>query len=349
GLDGIAQALAGMRDRGPDLEAWWAGLSEILKPLEQAFEVDAQPLGDLLTAHITVAESLAASDAEPGIERLWREESGEALAAFLEELQQGPAPGSIEPHHYPALLDVAMAGQVVRPRYGTHPRLAILGPLEARLHHADVVVLGGLNEASWPPDAGNDPWMSRPMKSQLGLPLPERRIGLSAHDFAQAAATPAVYLTRAEKVDGEPTIPSRWLLRLDAVLGDDKWPQAPHLAWHQGLDAVEETNPYSPPAPTPPLAARPRKLSVTQVELWMRDPYALYARHILGLKPLDPLDADPGAAERGTFVHDALERFVTANLAGLPTDALEQLIAHGRDVFGPLLDRPLIRAFWWPR
>src|SRR3546814_2943952 len=99
-----------------------------------------------------------------------------------------------------------------------HPRLHIWGPLEARLQHADIVILGGLNEGTWPREARPDPWLSRPMRERFGLPLPERRIGLSAHDFAQAFCAPRVMLTRAEKVDGAPTVPSRFLARLETVL-----------------------------------------------------------------------------------------------------------------------------------
>ena len=167
---------------------------------------------------------------------------------------------------------------------------------------ADVLILGGLNEDTWPPEAHANPWMSRPMLAQFGLPLPERRVGLAAHDFAQAFSAPSVVLTRAERVEGTPTVPSRWLLRLGNLLrgtgpetemrGDTPW-----LRWQGLLDAPRDIRPVSPPAPRPPLGARPRRLSVTQVETWMRDPYAIYARHVLRLRALEPIDADPGAAD----------------------------------------------------
>jgi ATP-dependent helicase/nuclease subunit B len=82
----------------------------------------------------------------------------------------------------------------------------------------------------------------------------------------------------------------------------------------------------------------------------MRDPYAIYARAVLGLKALDPLDADPGAAERGIFIHDALDRFLRAAPAGeTPDAAYRRLVDIGRDSFGPALGRPGVWAFWWPR
>ncbi|MGE0667727.1 MAG: double-strand break repair protein AddB [Sphingomonadales bacterium] len=350
GLAGIASAIAaaGLPDGDP-LRPWWDALAARAEPFLTLFEGREAPLGALVRAHVAFAESLADTDAEAGAGRLWVEPAGEAAAAFLEEFIHTAGPRTIDPRQYPALLEAAARDGVVRPAYGRHPRLAILGPLEARLHHADVMILGGLNEGSWPPQAAADPWMSRPMRQKFGLPPPERRIGLSAHDFVQGAAAPLVYLTRAEKSGGSPTLPSRWLLRLDALVGQDAWPRAPHLDWHGMLDHVPgDPRPCAPPEPRPPVEVRPRQLSVTRVEAWMRDPYALYAQRVLRLEPLDPLDADPGAADRGSVIHDALHRYLQMHPAP-PDDALEALLRHGRDAFGPLMDKPLVRSFWWPR
>jgi len=88
---------------------------------------------------------------------------------------------------------------------------------------------------------------------------------------------------------------------------------------------------------------------VTQIETWIRDPYAIYARHILRLKALDELDADPGRAELGITVHDALAKFIKRHPRELPLFAEEELIAIGRECFGPILSRPGVWAFWWPR
>jgi ATP-dependent helicase/nuclease subunit B len=186
------------------------------------------------------------------------------------------------------------------------------------------------------------------MRARFGLSPPERRIGLSAHDFVQGASAPIVYLTRAEKIGGAPTLPSRWLLRLDAVLGDRAVPAAPHLHWASAIDAAAYEKPdETGPQPIPSLDARPRQLSVTQIETWMRDPYELYAKKILGFRPLDALDEEPGASDRGNFIHDTLDRFLKENPA--PDQAFERLLALGREEFGAMLDRPLVQAFWWPR
>jgi len=194
------------------------------------------------------------------------------------------------------------------------------------------------------------------MREAFGLPSPERRIGLAAHDVAQAFAAPRVALTRALRVDGTPTVPARWLQRLDNLLlglkaqkalsGGAQW-----LAWQQLLDSpAGPPTPTQRPAPTPPVAARPRKLSVTQVETWMRDPYGVYAKHILRLNALDPLDADPGAADRGSFIHEALDRFVKSWRADeAPEAAYERLLTFGQEAFAPALSSPGVWAFWWPR
>jgi ATP-dependent helicase/nuclease subunit B len=191
------------------------------------------------------------------------------------------------------------------------------------------------------------------MRRTFGLPPQERRIGQVAHDFAQTAAAPEAVFTRAKKVAGVPTVPARWLLRLDAMLAaDSRWSrdgQASYLHWQRELDRPLNVEPAPPPAPSPPLDARPRRLSVTEVETWIRDPYAIFARHVLALRPLLPLDADPTAMDLGTAVHRALDRFIAAYPHALPSDALARLLAIGRDSFAALPQRPAIGAFWWPR
>ncbi len=352
GFAGLRAALASERS---GLARFVDRLEACLGSLPELLVADAVPLSRLAAAHIEAAERLAASATQTGGERLWHEAAGEAAARFCHELIDAardfpPLPG----RHYPALFEALAADAVVRPVFGRHPRLAIWGLLEARLQQADLVVLGGLNEGSWPPSAGHDPWMSRQMGREFGIALPERGIGIAAHDFAQALGAPEVALTRAARSEGVPTVPSRWLLRLDAVLQaigldgalgpDDTLRHAAEL-----IDRAERYRPLPPPEPRPPLAARPRKLSVTQIETWLRDPYAIYARHILGLRSLDELDADPGRAELGTVIHRTLDAFYRRFPQRMPDNAEEELLRIGREQFGPVLSRPGAWAFWWPR
>lgn len=349
--------IAGLIDALPeksDLPAWLSGLAEMTRELSTLMSRPAVGLAQLLRAHIACAEMLAADEERTGAARLWKGEAGEAAADFIADLAlAADVLPEITPRGYPGLLEALMKGIVVRPAWGGHPRLAIWGPLEARLQHADRLILGGLNEGCWPPDAAADPWMSRPMRKSFGLPLPERRIGLAAHDFAQAFAAPEVILTRAARIEGAPTVPSRWLLRLDAVLRAAgialPRPARDWLSWQDLRDRPDRYARPAAPAPTPPVTARPRELSATAIETWMRDPYAIYARKILGLDALDPIDADPGAADYGTLVHGALDAFIKTHPRGpLPGTALEELLALGRDSFQAAA-RPGLWAFWWPR
>ncbi|MBI3453172.1 MAG: double-strand break repair protein AddB, partial [Rhodospirillales bacterium] len=353
GFDGLAHAVAACKDAAL-LMPWIERLAAAAAPLAAAMTRRETPLAAILDAHVGFAEWFAASGEGDAENPLWAGDAGEALADFVGELRlAAPALGGIDGKGWPGLLDTLLAGRVVRPRRERHPRLAIWGPLEARLQRADLVILGGLNEGTWPPEPQEDPWLSRPMRATLGLPPHERRIGLSAHDFAQGFAAPEVVLTRAGKVEGAPTVPSRWLLRLDAMLARDaRWHdirRAEYADWHRRLDAPAMVRPVAPPRPCPPVAARPRALSVTRIETWIRDPYAIFAQYILSLKPLEPLDADPGALERGAMIHEALDRFVRDHRAALPGDALARLLVAGEDAFRPWLDRPAVRAFWWPR
>jgi ATP-dependent helicase/nuclease subunit B len=352
GLDGILSALG--RDAGRQ-RGFIERLRRRLAPLIGTMATVDLPLRALVEAHIAAAESLAESAHEPGARRLWSGEAGEVASAFVADLLAAARGFTLRAGaDYPALFESLLAGPVVRPRFGRHPRLFIWGLLEARLQHADLMILGGLNEGTWPSDPADDPWMSRPMRRSFGIAPPERRIGVSAHDFVQACGAPDVVLTRAARVAGTPTLPSRWLLRLETVLrasgGEAELvEQGQPLIWQAALDRGLERIALAAPAPRPPVEVRPRRLSVTAIETWMRDPYAIYARHILDLRALEPLDAEPEARERGVLVHQALDRFVAAHPGVLPEDAESRLLALGREAFGAFLSRPGIWAFWWPR
>jgi ATP-dependent helicase/nuclease subunit B len=354
GIAGLRTAAAG----DPQNLALVDRLAEILDDFLALVAAREATLPALLEAHIACAERLAASEAESGADRLWALEAGEAVAGFVAEFLA--AADRFEPiagADYPVLFEAAVAGRVLRPRWGKHPRLQILGPVEARLQQSDLVVLGGLNEGSWPPTAAADAWLSRPMRRDFGLSPPEAAIGLAAEDFALAFGGREIVLTRAIRAEGAPTVPSRWLLRLDTVLravGLEALPAGRHdpaacRTWQGLLDRPDAIRAIEPPSPCPPVGLRPRQLSVTEIETWMRDPYAIYAKHVLKLAALEPLDADPGVAERGEFIHKALDKFVKSCPDVLPPDALALLEGFGRESFAEALGRPSVWAFWWPR
>ena len=338
-----------------DLLAWLDGVASQAEAFIDAITATTVPLADLVVAHLAFSEWLASTDQESGEDRMWRGESGESAAALLDEVRAAcDALPVITGAAYPGLIESLMRGRVVRPMWGRHPRLAILGTLEARLQMADITILGGLNEGTWPPNIASDPWLSRPMRAGLGLSTPERRIGQSAHDFCQASSAPRVVLSRATKDAGTPTVPSRWLLRLETVAkgaGIDWGPivRGRTQQWAERLDQPASVEPRPPPSPAPPRTERPRKMSVTRVEVWMRDPYAIYAREILRLRKLEPVDATPDAASRGIIIHNVLDRFVAEYPDALPDDAIERLLAIGEQAFLKARIRPGVGAFWWPR
>jgi len=351
GLSGIEtrlrERLKQQKKDWPDLIEWFVDLAKRLAPLAEWMAKTDVALAELANAHAAVAEALAEDGA-----KFWHGEDGEAAAALIHELiAQSGGIALAEGREYSELFRDLAEMRPVRPIYGRHPRLAILGTQEARLQHFDLVALGGLNEGTWPADAVNDPFLSRPMRTALGLEAPERRIGLAAHDFAALAAAPSVLMTRSSKQDGAPTVPSRWVQRIRQLatgLGkDDALTQSPHLKRARALDGGPVISRIRRPDPRP--KAQLQKLSVTEIETWLRDPYAIYAKHILKLTPLDPLEQEPGPSERGVAVHKALEAFLTAHPGVLPADAVELLIRCGDEAFRNAGATSEALALWRPR
>lgn len=358
GLDALLYALRGLPEKIPALEDLLIQMSEIARPFAQYFEQKkAISLSELLRAHMAFAEAAATTHETPGSDRLWAGEDGNQLAAHLAELAaHADILRDVDPISYPALFETLLADASYWPRFGLHPRLHILSPIEARLQRFDVVILGGLNEGSWPALPSADPWMSRPMRGNFGLPVSERTIGQSAHDIYMLCAAPQVVLTRARKQNGAPSVPSRWLVRMETLLAG----RAPELLAQMQvsahyvpalamLDAPLDMQQLNRPAPCPPLAARPRQMRVTAIDTWLRDPYMIYANYILRLRALDPLDKEPGAADFGNLVHKALEIFTRNYPKDLPANAYDELLKSGREAFDEMLDRPAVATLWWPR
>ena len=324
-------------------------LGAALKPLEQA---RAQSFAAFAALHAEAMRALSRDDS--GMEVAFAGDDGDELAQAFEEIAAQADTLRIAPGDYPDLFEIAISDRTCRRAGRPGARVRIFGLLEARLMQVDRVVLGGLTENVWPPDARSDPWLSRPMRLELGLDLPERRIGLTAHDFAQLLGAPQAILTRAGKLAGAPTVASRFTQRLAAVAGEPQWNDAvrrgeKYLHWARDLDRAESIKAAARPRPRPPLDARPTQLSVTEIEHWLRDPYTIYAKHILRLAPLDAVDTPPGARDRGTVIHGAIGEFTELYAKGLPADPLAALIALGEKHFAALQDYPEARAFWWPR
>jgi ATP-dependent helicase/nuclease subunit B len=336
-----------------------AALQAALSPLESLSPSKRYDFAELAAGHRAVLTELSRDP--HGVAVVFDGQQGSSLTAAFDELL-GKADGDqiaatglmVQLGDYPEAFQTAFGDRTVRRPESAGAQLHIYGPLEARLTQSDRVIVGGLVEGVWPPAPRIDPWLSRPMRHELGLDLPERRIGLSAHDFAQLLGTDDVILSHAAKVGGAPAVASRFLHRLQAVAGEERWQAAvaageKYVRFADGLDRPDKVEPIPQPAPKPPRATRPLKLSVTAIEDWLRDPYTIYAKYILKLAPLDPVDMPLSAADRGSAIHDALGEFTQTFATKLPDDPARALRGIGEKFFAPLMERPEARALWWPR
>lgn len=345
-----------LEEFSPDAATLMTRLTQALQPLVDLFQQSRVALPVAHKVLVEALERLAETPEEPGAARLWNEQSGHLLSQQLADIYDHSSYlGEVEPGTLGALFARLLSRETFQPVHATHPRLTILSPADARMQHADLVILAGLNEGCWPPAPQSDPWMSRAMRESIGLQPYERQIGQAAHDFLSlACAAPRVILTRARKVAGSPTLASRWWLRLSTVL--EAMPEEARAAfaakgtmwleWCEEFSAAERTESHDRPRPMPPASARPRTISVSQVERLMRDPYAFYAQCILRLRPLDPIDKEPGMAEFGNAVHAALERFARRYPEQLPANAEAELMAMIDASFAELIYRVKAPSFW---
>jgi ATP-dependent helicase/nuclease subunit B len=318
------------------------------EPLLSLAAAPRAPLARLIEAHHAVLAALGFELAASA------REDARKVAETLDELAQAASAPELSLGDYAASLDALFADATWRPPIDPNARIRILGTLEARLLDVERLVVGGMNEGSWPREALNDAWLNRPMRKALGLDLPERRIGLLAHDFTQAAGARELVLSRARRQAGAETVASRFWQRVRAVAPAPLWQEASdrgqaYVELARALEQAPRAASIERPAPTPPLAARPTRLSVTEIETLVRDPYSIYARHVLRLEPLEEIDAEPDAAVRGTLLHAALADFLAAHPQRLPANAVEDLLALGRQRFAKFREFPTVMAVWWPR
>ncbi|MDR1693775.1 MAG: PD-(D/E)XK nuclease family protein [Lactobacillaceae bacterium] len=312
-------------------------------------------LANIIKLHVQAAEELAAASGQNGSQILWKNEDGESLAKFIANLyEKAPVLENIACDEYLGFLESLMINVTVRTLYGTHPRLKILGPIEARLNSFDTVIIGGVNEGIWPKLASADPWMSRPMKRDFGFPLPEKNIGILAKDFASLLANREVYLTHANRVDGAPMIKSRWLMRLETVIAAlginiEEIENSVYSQWAKKFNEVKEYKKLLPPEPRPPVSSRPRKLSASGIDALIRDPYIVFARYILRLKPLAELNPDLTAADYGNIIHDILNEFNKTYPTTYPENSKGELLRIGGKYFEENAVALETRAFWWPK
>ncbi|MBY5933421.1 double-strand break repair protein AddB [Tateyamaria omphalii] len=321
------------------------------------------PLETWVSHHRALSETLAEGLGGADAGELWQKKAGQAARKVMDSLAEAaPHGGEMSARDYASLVATALRqGDDVRDRDTPHPDIMIWGTLEARVQGAELMILAGLNDGTWPEAPAPDPWLNRKMRFDAGLLLPERRIGLSAHDFQQAIAAPEVWLTRSIRSDDAETVPSRWMNRLRNLLQGlvasghaDHWTEMRARGNHwlslaRQLDAAPDAPKAHRPSPCPPVSARPRRLTVTEIQTLIRDPYAIYAKHVLHLRALRPLVQTPDALLRGMLSHDVMERFVRDTLQNRDALTPETLMQHARHVLSRDVPWPAARALWLAR
>ena len=347
--------LRGKAESCEDDKAFFSSIVEKLSSLTHLLHSPNVKFKDILESHISLAEEFASSDEILGKDLLWRGDAGRAAANFINRiLNSAELLNLISGRDYIPLFCTLMGYETVRSSYGTHPRLSILGPIEAKLCHFDCVILGEFNEGIWPKPDRADMWMSRPMKKDFGFSSPEKNIGILAADLCSFFVAEDVILTRSERIDGTPMKKSRWLLRLETVLKAlnsdiESIKLNGFTRFAEKLDAPLSYTFIDPPAPCPPIKARPRKLSASAVDMLVSDPYSVFAKYILKLQPLDDLDIPMDQRDYGTLIHGIIEEFNNTYPQKLPSDAFLILIQIGKKHFDKANVSDELKAFWWPK
>ncbi|MGI9395672.1 MAG: double-strand break repair protein AddB, partial [Boseongicola sp.] len=338
-------------------DEWCAWLIDIITALDSPV---APTLGGISTRHFALAEQIAQGPSGNGSGNLWDKETGRKTQEACESLAlKAVSSYKTTLFDYRQLLDAALQADDARDPDSAHPDVMIWGTLEARAQGAELVILGGLNEGTWPARAEPDPWLSRFMRRSVGLLLPERKIGLSAHDYQQAVAAKSVILSRSCRDSESETVPARWLNRLTYLLSG-----LPHQNGKVALDqmqargarflsiaaALDRPEREAPArkrvAPAPLSAVRPKSYTVTEIEKLIRDPYAIYAKHILALKPLDPLRPEPSAALKGTAFHEILKRLIERAPFADQVEIEKTLLEFADDELSKSVQWPQFRALW---
>lgn len=343
----------------PAMEQWADWISDVI--CGQG-DLGRLPLSLWVERHLTLADAIANGPSGDNGGELWQKKAGQLARDTMHALQN-EAPNGVEmsASDYGALLGGVLAQEVVRDRDAPHPTIMIWGTLEARVQGAELVILAGLNDGTWPEAPKPDPWLNRKMRRDAGLLLPERRIGLSAHDFQQAIAAPEVWLTRSIRSEDAQTVPSRWINRLKNLTTGlasqgkpDVWSEmqsrgATWLNLARQLEAAQVEDRAVRPSPCPPVSARPRHFSVTEIQTLIRDPYAIYAKHCLRLRALNPLVQTPDALLRGILSHDVMEQFIKATLDDQSALSVAALMAHAGQILERDVPWPAARALWLAR
>ena len=347
------------RAAAPDDEGMGRWAAWVAQALMARDDDMPRPLTHWVHLHLEIAEKLAAGPDGGDAHELWQQNAGQKARSVMQDLENEAAFGTaLSATDYADLVGALLANGEVRDRDAPHPDIMIWGTMEARVQGADLVILGGLNDGTWPEAPAPDPWLNRKMRNDAGLLLPERRVGLAAHDYQQAVCAREVWITRSIRSDDAETVPSRWINRFGNLMNGlprqggtaawaamiargDRW-----LGQARALEAVARTPGAMRPSPRPPVSARPRKLSVTEIKTLIRDPYAIYARHSLRLRPLSALVQSPDAPLRGIVVHQVMEDFVKAVIDDGGRLNPAYLMETAQRVLDEIAPWPAARTMW---
>ncbi|QYJ08435.1 double-strand break repair protein AddB [Qipengyuania flava] len=342
GLTPLAGIVGVLAEQHPQVPEWFESVEMALRPLVTLGEGERVELAQVFDTLADAGESLCG-------EKLWAKEDGRALAAFVEDmrLHAREAGFALAPHEAALALRDAMEPIAVRPPYGGHARVQVLGLLESRMNRAQLVICAGLTEGVWPARGGVDALLAPPVLRALGVPGADFRIGLSAHDLAGAMGAPEVVLSHAERDEGGPAIPSRFLLRVQALLGDtlDTYKDTQTVELARAMTRAPAADRYPRPAPDPTPQQRDVEISATALDRLLGDPYQFYAGKIMGLGDLEPLDAEPSPLWQGNVAHTILERWHIAR----KTDPKAPLAPIMEQVLDEENADPLMRGLWQPR
>ncbi len=353
-----ATVQAALDDKNRSIDPDWA--EWLMTCLDRLQPGAKQSLTRDLDSLMGTAERFARGRDSDGAGTLWDQAAGRAARQVCDAIRRdSDAADDLSASDFAALFSAILAEGVVRDRDEVHPNILIWGTLEARVQGADLVILGGMNEGVWPEAPAPDPWLNRAMRAQAGLLLPERRIGLSAHDYQQAIGGKDVWITRARRSADAETVPSRWVNRLTNLLQglpDQNGPEAlatmraegdKWLTWAAQLSQPDaRVDPATRPAPRPPVAARPKTLSVTQIKTLIRDPYAIYADKVLRLRALDPLMPEADAPLKGIIIHGILDEFIVTRPDASEPVSEKALLRIAQNHFDTHCPWPTMRALW---
>lgn len=279
---------------------------------------------------------------------------GDAVADALDALSAADMLGTINADAFATLLEESFATAWRGDLYDTHPGITMLTPLEARLQQFDRVILANMQDGIWPGLARPSAWLNLAQQATLGLPAPEEQLSLMAHDLLLLGSQHELFLTWPEREGGAPTTRSRYIERLVALMELQGMPEATfcateYLGWAHALYEAPAFREIAPPAPAPIAARRPKAVDASALDRLTTDPYYLYARYVLKLRELDPIDAEPEAKEFGTLTHAALAELTDHWNREDRAATRAEIESMASKVLNPFAARPEVHLFWRQR